>query len=97
MAAAMAAKQQRLWRWAWVLGPVGLAMMRIPDGVAFMFVNFVMGYAIFLPMAWYFRRRAADAERINREIYNGHRRPDKHGKAPRPEWTLKMLRRDKRT
>ena len=75
LAAAMAVNQQRMWRWAWIVAPVVLALLRIPDGWAAVLANLAAALAVFGLMALYFRRRASKAEAINYEVFTGQRPP----------------------
>lgn len=76
LAAAMAVNQQRMWRWAWLLGPVVIALLRVPDGWQVMLANFGLGLVIFGLMAKYFSYKAHKAERVNREVIEG-KKPSK--------------------
>lgn len=75
LAAAMAVNQQRMWRWAWLIAPVVVAALRWPDGWLVMLANFGVGLVIFGLMALFFYRRAQRAERANREVLAGKRKP----------------------
>lgn len=77
LAAAMAVNQQRMWRWAWIVAPVVLALLRIPDGWVAVVANLAAGVAVFGFMAWAFTRRAAKAEAINYEVFAGKSPPNK--------------------
>lgn len=73
LAAAMAVNQQRMWKWAWLVGPVVLALLRFPDGPQVMLLNFGLGLVVFGLMAKYFTWKARKAERVNREVMDGKR------------------------
>src|SRR5690606_10804940 len=75
LAASMAMSQRRLWQWAWLVGPVLVAAVRYPDGWRVVLANLAVGIAIFGLMGVFFARRARRAELINREIFDGRRRP----------------------
>jgi hypothetical protein len=73
LAASMAVNQQRMWRVAWLVGPVLVALMRFADGWQVMLANLAVGLVIFGLMAAFFYRRAQKAERVNREAMAGKR------------------------
>lgn len=75
LAAAMAVNQQRMWRWAWIVGPVLLSLLRIGDGWQIVVGNFAVGLIVFGLMALFFRKRARVAEEVNREVLSGKRKP----------------------
>lgn len=73
-AVGVARRQQRFWRWAWLLGPIiGLAQIPFVEFQAAMF-NLAFGTIVLGGMAAYWLWRARQAERANLQIVERKRR-----------------------
>lgn len=78
MAVVMARRQQRFWRFAWLLGPVlavPLAFLLGIEGAADITAYALLGGGILLTMSVFYVRRARRAERGNTERAVHGRRP----------------------
>ena len=73
-AVGVARRQQRFWRWAWLLGPIiGLAQIPFVEFQAAMF-NLAFGTVVLGGMAAYWLWRARQAEAANLQIVERKRR-----------------------
>jgi hypothetical protein len=83
-AVVVARRQQRIWRWGWIAGPV-IGLIQLPAGVEAALVNAVIGTLFLGGLARFWFVRAARAEAGNlalaegrkkdAETINGRRRP----------------------
>lgn len=82
LAVGVARRQQRFWRWAWVLGPAIMAVQLalVPAEIAL--VNGGLATLALLIVSWIWYRRAARAEQRNLEIVEGRRAPGRGGARP---------------
>jgi hypothetical protein len=74
LAVLVARRQQRFWKWSWLLGPIlgAVQLLLVPVEVAVFHAGLAtLGLAAF-SVFWY--RRAARAERLNLELADGRRR-----------------------
>lgn len=82
-AVGVARRQQRFWRWAWLLGPVlGLAQLPFVELEAALF-NIVVGTLVLLAMSGYWLWRAKKAEQANLALVDGKRGGGPARKAPK--------------
>ena len=68
LAVVMARRQQRFWRWAWLLGPVlsiPLAQLLGVEGLGNQIAYALFGAGILLAMSIFYTRRARRAEELN--------------------------------
>lgn len=85
LAIGVARRQQRFWRYAWLLGPtIALAQAALsPIGLQEGLLLAAWGTMILGSMAWWWYSRAARAELLNAELVRrrpgGGRRSDRHG------------------
>lgn len=73
LAVMVARRQQRFWKWSWLLGPVlgAVQLLLVPPEVALLNAGIAtLGLAAF-SVFWY--RRAARAEQLNRQLAEGRR------------------------
>ncbi len=80
LAVVMARRQQRFWRWAWLLGPlmaIPLANLVGIEGLGRQAAYALFGAAVLLAMSGFYTRRARRAEEGNTDhAVHGRRRRD---------------------
>jgi len=72
-AVVIARRQQRLWRWGWLLGPA-VGLVQLPQGWQVALVNALIGTVKLGLVARYFWSRATNAERANLALAEGRRK-----------------------
>jgi hypothetical protein len=79
LAVLVARRQQRFWKWSWLLGPVlgAVQLAIVPVEVAVFNAGLATLGLLAFSVFWY--RRAARAERLNLELSEGRRRSSSSG------------------
>jgi hypothetical protein len=62
LAASMADSQLRFWRFGWLIGPVAMGLLQIPNGPEAVLVNVLAALLAFGLLGFFFHRRARKAK-----------------------------------
>jgi hypothetical protein len=100
LAVMVARRQQRFWKWSWVLGPLlgAVQLLLVPVEVAVFNAGLATLGLVAFSVFWY--RRAARAERLNLELAEGRRSSGSaagsasHGHLPGERRARKAARRE---